>query len=166
MLDRLAPVILLACLMVVGCTPPPPGQPSGPVGKRDIELPTDWNRPEISAAAAVADPRIGLNIHLKVRNFDFDSNTIGTPLDDLKGRRQAFGFVHLYINGRKKNRLYGPDFYLKEDELTEAENQVEFVLGTPGYGNWLVNGRPVSKVIKVVKPKRPNQSRPSRKPKK
>ncbi|MGE0490032.1 MAG: hypothetical protein AB7S38_12570 [Vulcanimicrobiota bacterium] len=164
MLDRLVLALLLTCLFLVAGAPVA-AQPASAEGKRDIELPSQWSRPEISASA-VPDPRIGINVHLKVRHFDFDSNTIGTPFDVLEGRRQAFGFVHLYINGRKKNRLYGPDFYLKEDELTQPENQVEFMLGTPGYGNWLVNGRPVSRVIKIKKPERPNQTRPSRKPKK
>lgn len=132
--------------------------------KIDLELASGWAVPEFVAAEVKEDPRVGLNVHLRLRNFDFAPARVGDRSATTHGESRAYGFVHLYINGRKKNRMYGPDFYLKEDWLKEPVNRVEFVLGTPGYGKWLHKGEPIVGAVMVKKPVR--KSRPSRKPKK
>ena len=136
----------------------------GPPAKLDLDVPPAWKRPKISKCDVKPDARVGINIHLEVVNFDFDVASLGEPGATAQGREQAFGFIHLYINGRKKNRIYGPDFYLKEDELTESVNRLEFVLATPGYGRWLDAGKPVSTQIELSRPRRSNTI-PRREPK-
>lgn len=131
-----------------------------PSDRKDFPLPQGWPRPVIKAASARTDARVGLNLHLDVMDFDFAPETLGHKELDAS-RARAYGFVHLYINGRKKNRIYGADFYLKEDELDPGWNDLRMVFGTPGYGVWL-GAEPFD--LKVEKPARPEGARPQRKP--
>lgn len=133
--------------------------PKEPSDRKDFPLPQGWPRPVIKGATVRADARVGLNLHLVVENFDFAPDALGSKEPNLS-RHKAYGFVHLYINGRKKNRIYGCDFYLKEDELEPGVNDLKLVLGTPGYGAWL-GAEPLE--LKVERPTR-TTARPSRKP--
>lgn len=54
------------------------------------------------------DPVSGFNLHLRTANFRFAPENAG------KGNRPGEGHAHLYVNGEKIARLYGPWTHIAE----------------------------------------------------
>ncbi|MBS2035976.1 hypothetical protein JST97_13385 [bacterium] len=120
--------------------------------KRDFDLPAEWPRPAIKSVKISADAKVGFNLHLLTSNWIFDTHQLGDRTTSTKGHKLAYGYVHLYVNGRKRNRIYGPDFYLKEIDLDPGSNQLEFVLASPQHGCWRVDGKRVSWQTSLKRP--------------
>lgn len=65
-----------------------------------LEIPAE-NAPEVQIALH-PDPKSGINLHIKTQNFTF------APLSASRDHIPGEGHAHLYINGTKQGRLYGP----------------------------------------------------------
>ena len=149
-------ILLLACfLTLVAAAEPAKREKSAYQGgyeKRDFEVPAGWAKPTINGAIISKDAKVGFNLHLKTENWDFDTSHLGDRAVTPQGHKRAFGYVHLYVNGRKRNRLYGPDFYLKEIDLDPGLNKLEFVLATPQHGCWRLKGKRLAYNTQVTRP--------------
>ncbi len=66
------------------------------------------------------DPASGYNLHIMTENFTFSPEN--ASLDHIEGE----GHAHVYINGVKLGRFYGPWVHL--DNLPEGEVTVEVTL--------------------------------------
>ncbi|MFN8613049.1 MAG: hypothetical protein U0931_36260 [Vulcanimicrobiota bacterium] len=122
--------------------------------KRDFDVPAGWPKPQIKSVKISPDAKVGFNLHLLTSNWNFDVHQLGDRKSSTSGHKLAYGFIHLYVNGRKRNRIYGPDFYLKEIDLDPGDNKLEFVLGSPQHGCWRVDGKRVSWQTSLKRPPR------------
>ena len=152
--------LLLALLVASSLTGMVAAQPpdreksryQGGYAKVNFELPAHWPKARIDSVSVRLDAKVGFNLHLKVVAFDFDLSRLGDAGATPQGHARAYGYVHLFVNGRKRNRLYGADFYLKEIDLDPGQNQLEFVLANPQHGNWTVAGKRIVYACKVTRP--------------
>ncbi len=98
---------------------------------------------EVDAATAptlaitmTKDPMAGYNLHVVTENFTFDpQNASTTPVN---GR----GHAHVYANGVKLGRLYGPWMHL--DKLPEGDVEIKVTLNSNDHRPLAVNGTPIS----------------------
>lgn len=70
-----------------------------------LVLPSDAVIPSVDITV-VPDPSDGWNLHIITTDFRFTPERVGEP------PRDGEGHAHLYINGEKIRRLYGPWFHL------------------------------------------------------
>ena len=82
------------------------------------------------------DPVSGYNLQLEVVNFSFSPQNAGA------GNVTGEGHAHVYINGEKRGRLYGPWTHL--DGLPKGVVEVTVSLNTNDHRALAVAGRPVS----------------------
>ena len=124
----------------------------GGYAKKDFALLPSWPRARVVSVEVRPDVKVGFNLKVKVDGFDFNVASLGQREVTPEGRKRAFGYLHLYVNGKKRNRLYGPDFYLKEIDLEPGRNQLRLVLATHLHGNWTSQGQPIDYKFEVVRP--------------
>lgn len=72
--------------------------------------------------AVVQDPISGWNLHIETTNFRFSPEKASGP------HRAGEGHAHVYVNGRKLARVYGPWFHI--DELPQGTNDVTVTLNS------------------------------------
>jgi hypothetical protein len=72
---------------------------------RVLALPDDATVPTVDIEV-LADPADGWNLHIRTTNFRFTPENVGSP------PRDGEGHAHLYINGEKVTRVYGPWFHI------------------------------------------------------
>jgi hypothetical protein len=87
---------------------------------------------------AFPDTGDGYNLHLLTEGFRFSPEHTGTATDDVEGH------AHIYVNGVKKSRIYGPWFHLPSGWLAEGENIVRVTLNDNEHNHWAVHGEPVA----------------------
>lgn len=100
-------------------------------------------RPSLSAEIA-ADPAAGWTLRLTTQNFDFAPEHAGCAHEPGEGH------AHIYVNGEKIARLYGPWFHLAS--LPKGDVTVEVGLYTNDHRAIAVNGVPVSASVAVSVP--------------
>jgi len=148
--------LFLACLLALPALAQPPKREKSPYKggyeKRDFDTPAGWPKPAIDAVKVSKDDKVGFNLHLKTSNWEFDTSHLGDRSTSPQGHSRAYGYVHLYVNGRKRNRIYGPDFYLKEIDLDAGANKLELVLATPQHGSWRCQGKRIVYNTQVTRP--------------
>lgn len=77
----------------------------------------------------------GWNLEIKTTNFQFAPervNQVSTPME---------GHAHLYINGKKITRLYGPWYYL--EQLEPGRHEVQVSLNANGHEQLIHNNQPI-----------------------
>jgi hypothetical protein len=89
------------------------------------------------------DTMSGWNLQVKVTNFAFAPERINT-----KGIATE-GHAHLYIDGKKVTRLYGPWYYL--GNLSPGAHTITVTLNSNGHEDLIYNGKPIqaTQVIQV-----------------
>lgn len=104
----------------------PPGQPV-PTVSLDV-------KPDVMS---------GWNLQVKVANFAFAPERVNT-----KGVTTE-GHAHLYIDGKKVTRLYGPWYYL--GNLSPGQHTITVTLNGNGHEDLIYNGKPIqaTQVIQV-----------------
>ncbi|HEY9688743.1 MAG TPA: hypothetical protein V6D46_02035 [Coleofasciculaceae cyanobacterium] len=108
------------------------GHQSGNHSHQRVEIPAGQPLPSV-VLAIQPDRMKGWNLHIQVQNFQFTPEQIDRP-----GAWNT-GHAHLYVNGRKLTRLYGPWYYL--DALPSGENQIVVTLNTNGHEELYANGQ-------------------------
>lgn len=81
------------------------------------------------------DAMAGYNLHVIVENFEFSPRR--ASLDHAKGQ----GHAHVYVNGVKQGRLYGPWMHL--DGLPNGEVLVEVTLNANNHRPLALAGEPI-----------------------
>lgn len=90
---------------------------------------------------AVRDPASGWNLHIITRNFRFAPENASTA--HVPGE----GHAHVYVNGTKIGRYYGPWLHLAR--LPEGGAAVEVTLNANDHRPFVVDGTPVAARIEL-----------------
>ena len=100
-------------------------------------------RPQVSIRLT-RDSMKGFNLKVTTLNFEFAPNNVGKKVEaeDLHGTEMIEGHAHLYINGEKVTRIYGPDFYVGR-KLT-VNDSIEVRLSSNDHRELVINGKSVS----------------------
>lgn len=81
------------------------------------------------------DPMSGYNLHVMVERFAF------SPQQASLAHAEGQGHAHVYVNGQKQGRLYGPWVHLAA--LPKGEVTVEVTLNSNNHQPLSVNGTPI-----------------------
>lgn len=101
----------------------------------DLALPNDENAPTLEIAV-IKDLMSGWNLHVMADNFRFAPEHASQP--HIAGE----GHAHVYVNGDKIARLYGPWMHLTN--LPKGATKIEVVLNSNDHRALSVDGTPVS----------------------
>lgn len=82
------------------------------------------------------------NLHIGVTNFKFAPEAVNS------GHIQGQGHAHVFVNGIKIARAYGPWFHLSA--LPKGEHQIRVTLNANGHSQLAINGQPVEATMKLV----------------
>ncbi|GAB4345162.1 MAG: hypothetical protein Fur0042_09600 [Cyanophyceae cyanobacterium] len=74
-----------------------------------LEWPRDRDRPTLGLLAQPDPQGKGINVQVLVSGFRFAPERLANPSDD-----PGEGHAHLYLNGEKIARLYGPWYHLSD----------------------------------------------------
>lgn len=91
-----------------------------------------------------ADPMKGWNLQLKTRAFRWAPERVSSK------HRSGEGHAHLYIDGVKVTRLYGPWFYL--GALAAGRHEVKVTLNGNDHGDYVRGGKPLAATAVVTVP--------------
>ncbi|MHC0430535.1 hypothetical protein ACX6XY_10135 [Streptomyces sp. O3] len=127
-------------------------QASGPVG--ELLDTKDESGHRYRQVARDGAPEVGLtvrpdsldgwNLHIPVRNFRFTPDSVGGAA--LYGT----GHAHLYLDGRKIARLYGPWHHLPGRLVTKGTHELTVRLYADDHTAWAVDGEPVESTAKLT----------------
>ncbi len=84
----------------------------------------------------------GWNVKVDVTNFNF------TPEHVNNGHVAGEGHAHLYVDGTKVARLYGPWFHLPA--LGQGEHQLRVTLNANNHAVYSVNGEMIQAEISIT----------------
>jgi hypothetical protein len=80
------------------------------------------------------DEKDGYNVHVIVANYTF------TP-EKVNAKPQANeGHAHVFVNGEKVYRLYGPWIHLPGKLFAKQENEISVTLNANDHSEWTNNG--------------------------
>lgn len=82
------------------------------------------------------DPMAGYNLHVMVENFAFSPQSASLP------HQPGQGHAHVYANGVKLARIYGPWMHL--DGLPKGEVEIKVTLNSNDHHPLEVDGAPVT----------------------
>jgi plastocyanin len=82
------------------------------------------------------DPVAGWNVHVVTEDFEF------TP-ERLDGVAPQEGHAHLFLDGEKIARLYGPWYHLSDSVVPSGEHELSVSLNANDHTIWAVNGEPI-----------------------
>ena len=122
-----------------------------------IEVPVGAKQPRLSLRLS-RDVVDGFNLQLLTEHFVLNSpppdlaqeELIALALDENSGLTMGHG--HLYINGQKRQRLYGRSVHLPSTLFLGGVNQVTVTLNNHGHRYWSMGGRQILATL-FVKPK-------------
>lgn len=100
-----------------------------------LSLPAGEAAPSLALRVA-EDPVAGWNLEVATTHFRFAPEAAGAP------PRPGEGHAHLYVNGRKVARLYGPWFHLAS--LPKGEARLRVTLNANDHRPLAVGNRPLS----------------------
>lgn len=94
---------------------------------------------------ASRDSKDGYNLHIIATNYTFTpEKTGGAPVANE-------GHAHLYVNGTKIARLYGPWFNLSNSSLKDGTNVVQVTLNANDHSEWTVAKQHIAAEVIVTK---------------
>lgn len=105
------------------------------------EVAPDQPQPKL-ALDVHEDMHGGWNVRLVTRNFNF------TPEECGQGHIDGHGHAHLYLNGEKVARLYGPWYHVTS--LPKGKHEFKVVLTSNEHAEYAVDGIPLSAEKSVV----------------
>ncbi|QHJ11629.1 hypothetical protein FX988_01864 [Paraglaciecola mesophila] len=80
----------------------------------------------------------GVNIHVEVDNYRL--NAPDTAKQESNNGTILQGHAHVYVNGIKRQRLYGEDAHISQNWLQAGVNQVAVSLNSHQHENWMSEG--------------------------
>lgn len=100
-----------------------------------LEMPADGTAPGLEIAV-VRDAASGWNLHMMTRNFRFAPDHASQPHIDGEGH------AHVYVNGVKIARAYGPWMHIAS--LPAGTAEIKVVLTSNDHKPLAIGGTPVS----------------------
>lgn len=91
---------------------------------------------------AVEDSVGGFNLRIDTTGFTFAPEEVGGE------HVQGHGHAHIYVDGEKVARVYGPDYHL--DGIAAGEHTIRVVLNTNGHQEYAVGASVVEDSVTVV----------------
>ena len=108
-----------------------------------IEVSADL-APRISEVKVVKDPVGGFNLFVSTENFEFAPEQVNLVHADGKGH------AHIYVDGVKIARIYGPAYHI--ETLSPGERRIEVTLNANDHREFTVNGAKVAAATTFVAP--------------
>ena len=105
-----------------------------------LVLPAAPDAPTL-AVDVVKDPAAGWNLNIKTTHFDF------APHNASRDHVAGEGHAHIYVNGEKLGRYYGPWVHL--DGLPPGDVAVEVTLNANDHRILSVGDKPLSVMVKI-----------------
>jgi len=105
-----------------------------------VEMPAGAPTPGLSLRVT-EDAVGGWNLEVSVENFQF------TPTEVNEAHRPGHGHAHLYVNGIKKMRLYGP--WLHIGHLPPGANTISVTLNANDHRAYAVSGEAITAYVQV-----------------
>ena len=90
---------------------------------------------------AIKDEAAGWNLHLQTENFVFTPEKINEK--PVLGQ----GHAHLYIDGKKIARLYGPWFHL--GKIQPGHHEIKVVLNANDHAPFMIDGKEVASTVMI-----------------
>ena len=106
-----------------------------------LDVSQDSIVPQIEDLVLTKDPMSGWNLFIQTSNFRF------TPENVNQAHQVGEGHAHLYINGQKFARIYGPFFHLPD--LAGDQNEIKVTLNAKGHENLAIKETPIEKSVVV-----------------
>ncbi|NEQ86348.1 MAG: hypothetical protein F6K26_41645 [Moorea sp. SIO2I5] len=108
-----------------------------------MEIPSGQPVPDVDLVV-YQDPMTGWNLEIKVSNFQF------SPQNASKGHQPGEGHGHLYINGKKINRIYSNWYHI--GKLEPGRNEIKVTLNSNNHQDLVHNGEMISdtEIIEVI----------------
>lgn len=91
---------------------------------------------------AAAEEHGGVNVRIDAANWRWAPENVNGA--NIAGE----GHAHIYVNGAKINRVYGPDYHIKS--LPPGEHQIRVTLNANSHNALLVDGQPVEAATTVT----------------
>lgn len=116
--------------------------------KKTIEVPIGF--PAISVSLRVtADKMDGVNLTIKADNYRMTPPN-QTSKNQLSSQNKTLqGHAHLYINGAKIQRVYGPNIHIPHRLLTKGNNIIKVTLNSHHHAQWTSNGKVISAEVQI-----------------
>lgn len=140
----------LILLTLLACTAPSfaghPGEETGMVHP-SVAIPQDAAIPSIRAKLS-PDLMEGFNLELKVRNFHIVVPHADTPdLRMANGKEVLQGHIHLYVNGKKRMRVYGEAIHIPSDWLKQGINSLIVSINNHMHGTYTSDEREIQTTL-------------------
>lgn len=87
--------------------------------------------------AVFRDASDGINLHIETQNYRLNSPSDDRPVE----MNRLQGHAHLFINGVKKQRVYGAFLHLPRAWFKGGINQIAVSLNSHQHENWVANGQ-------------------------
>ncbi|WP_444918956.1 hypothetical protein ACJJIQ_23690 [Microbulbifer sp. ANSA003] len=101
-----------------------------------VEIPLHNAAPRIELDIS-RDKMSGYNLHIDYDRFELES-----PRHANDASKQYLeGHAHLYINGKKIQRIYGPDLHLPDKLFKSGFNQITVTLNAHDHSTWSRGGK-------------------------
>ena len=105
-------------------------------------LPQGVLTPQLNISVS-EDAMSGVNLHLQTKNFQLESpNAAGNSPKDI-----VEGHGHLYVNGKKIQRVYGSDIHIPGKYINKGMNQISVTLNGHDHSQWQVAGKGIISTV-------------------
>ncbi len=94
--------------------------------------------------SVVKDVVAGWNLHVQTDNFTFAPENVNGPMVANQGH------AHIFVDGEKLARLYGPYFHLSD--MAPGSHVVKVTLNTNNHETYSVNGKSIAAEALIVQP--------------
>jgi hypothetical protein len=106
-----------------------------------VEIPEGYQVPLVNISVTEDMSGTWL-LSVDTSHFSFSPQKVGSTEPSFNE-----GHAHIYVNGKKINRLYGP--YYNLDTLKKGENEIMVTLNSNNHGILAYRGKPISSRVVV-----------------
>jgi LysM repeat protein len=102
--------------------------------KKAVEIPAGAEGPSIKVNV-IKDRVSGWNLNIQTTNFKFSAENVSGP----NNPDEVEGHAHLYIDGKKTTRLYGPWYYI--GDLSPGKHEIKVYLNSNNHARYVHDGQ-------------------------
>ena len=106
------------------------------------DLPLDVLIPQLNISVS-EDAMSGVNLHLQTKHFQLESPTAAGN----RPKNIVEGHGHLYVNGKKIQRVYGSDIHIPGKYINKGMNQISVTLNGHDHSQWQVEGKTIISTV-------------------